>query len=81
MGIDFITHSIYITYESPEHEGEQNMSYERVTIGLVSSSVKTNKKKTKSANCVECKAAIYVLYVSLHHVHSFKLTRPSLSRA
>lgn len=42
--------------------------------------VKTNEK-TKSANCVECKAAIYALYVSLHHVHSFKLTRPSLSRA
>lgn len=56
-----------------------------MTAGLVFSNMrakkKEEKKKTKSAKCVECKAAIYVLYVSLHRVHSFKLTRPSLSRA
>lgn len=52
LGIDFIiTHSIYITYESPECEGEQNMSFERVTIGLVSSSVKTNKKNKECKLC------------------------------
>lgn len=51
LGIDFITHSIYITYESPEHEGEQNMSFERVTVGLVSSSVKTNKKNEECKLC------------------------------
>lgn len=62
----------------PEHEGDEFSV--RLTVGLVSSKVNTNEN-TKSANCVEYKAAIYVLYVSLHRVHSFKLTRPSLSRA
>lgn len=44
-------------------------------------SQKQNKKEiAESANRVVCKAAEYVSYVSLRHVHSFKLTRPSLSR-